>query len=196
MVKLKICPKRQNDAISWITKTELMFDLQGTPEKANTKEGIICLTNQGFEWYKIRQNADPKFKDKSWKEFKKNFEIAYYPTPSETRYIDDIKILSFKQDRGECVVEYANRFQIISQNLPHKEHKRFTISRFIYGLHKRLQSYVMVHKPTDLDTAVKLTSTWAIASFSSSTYFGNTSSSACWANLTAVSKSVGMWIIT
>jgi hypothetical protein len=135
---------------------ELIFAMKGTPEKLKAKEAIICSTNQGFEWFKIQQNVDPKFKDKSWEEFKKKFEIAYYPRPSETRYIDDIKILSFKQDTGECVVEYSRNFQTISQALPHKEHKRFTISRFIHGLHKHLQNHVMIHKPTDLDTAIKL----------------------------------------
>jgi hypothetical protein len=109
-----------------------VFDLKGTPERAKTIEAIICLTNQVFEWYKTQQSADPKFKDKSWRNFKKKFENAYYPTPSETRYIDDTRILSFKQERGECPVDFAARLLSVSQTLPHKEHERFTISKLLY----------------------------------------------------------------
>lgn len=41
--KVKDMSERQNDAITWITKMELMFDMKGTPENLKTKEAIILF---------------------------------------------------------------------------------------------------------------------------------------------------------
>lgn len=60
------------------------------------------------------------------------------------------------QNIGECVIEYYNRSQTIGQNSPHKEHKRFTVLRFIFGFHQLLRNDIIINKSTDLDTAHKL----------------------------------------
>ncbi|TID17296.1 hypothetical protein CANINC_004009, partial [Pichia inconspicua] len=91
-----------------------------------------------------------------WNSFKQKFSEAFCLISNETQYIDDFRILGLKLKPGQPVAEYFAEFNNLKKLLTYKEGSRICVYRFLFGLTEELREYVMVFKPTTIDSDIKL----------------------------------------